>query len=533
MKYLSKKYFFIEILILLFPASLVIGPLVAELIMLFVSLFFLFLLFKEKNFEIFKNKFFYYYLFFFIYIALNSLFSSHRDLIFLDNIFYFRFLIFIFAVLFFLNKNQKLVKIFFYVLLITIGTVVFDGFIQYFSGQNLIGYETTRSDRLSGFFDDRMVLGSFLSRYFFLLLGLFFLLKDQLKKNLIFLSYIIIVSTYLLIFLCGERSAFYTSSLGIVLIFLTLNSSFYKKLLVFISISFIVLALGIVNNTMYDRYVKQTFSQIKIFNFGFLPDKGFLDQDVDDPEVDENNFFDRFAYYSAIFQTAYKGFLNNKIFGQGPKSFRYFCSEKNFETFTKDKRLVENNLIRFDMHKKFHKSTVTKIHVSINDEIKKGDLLLSYLWRNKSYDYHSTKEGIITWLHFAEQQSISKDSKLFTIQLLDPNISNTEVIFPNGCNTHPHQFYLQLMSETGIIGTLFILLNFFYLSFILLKHFLKQLLYKITDLNNVQLCLVINFITILFPIATTGNFFNNWLNMTFILQISFFLFFFQKNNKKK
>ena len=84
MKYLSKKYFFIEILILLFPASLVIGPLVAELIMLFVSLFFLFLLFKEKNFEIFKNKFFYYYLFFFIYIALNSLFSSHRDLIFLE-----------------------------------------------------------------------------------------------------------------------------------------------------------------------------------------------------------------------------------------------------------------------------------------------------------------------------------------------------------------------------------------------------------------------------------------------------------------
>ena len=97
------------------------------------------------------------------------------------------------------------------------------------------------------------------------------------------------------------------------------------------------------------------------------------------------------------------------------------------------------------MHKKFHKSTVTKIHVSINDEIKKGDLLLSYLWRNKSYDYHSTKEGIITWLHFAEQQSISKDSKLFTIQLLDPNIPNTEIIFPNGCNTHPHQFYLQLM----------------------------------------------------------------------------------------
>jgi len=511
MKNLSKKYFLIEILILFYPLSIVIGPFVSETVMTFVSLFFLLILFfKEKKFKIFNNKFFYYYLTFVIYILLNSFLSNYSKFIFLDNVFYFRFLILIFAVLFFLEKNPNLLKIFYYVLLATNGIITIDGYIQYLAGKNLIGYEVLRPDRLSGFFGDRMVLGSFLSRYFYLLLALFFLFKSKLNKNLIFFSYILFFLISLLIFFSGERAAFFNFSLGLFLLLLTLNYSFYKKILLGFSILLLLLIVGISNKTVYDRYVTQTFKQFEIFNF--------------DKKI---HFFDRFFYYSTIFETAYKGYLDNKIFGQGPKSFRYFCSDTKFETFSKKQTIIENNLIKFHTHKKFHKILVKKIYISNNVEIKKGDLLFSYLSRGKLFNFYSEKEGTITEFHFKEGDRFSLGKTLFTIDLKDSTIPDSEIIYMNGCSTHPHQFYLQLMSETGIIGTLFILSNFIFLVFILSKHFFSQFFNKIGNLNNAQLCMIINFITILFPISTAGNFFNNWLNMTFIIQISFFLFFFR------
>ena len=33
--------------------------------------------------------------------------------------------------------------------------------------------------------------------------------------------------------------------------------------------------------------------------------------------------------------------------------------------------------------------------------------------------------------------------------------------FKNGCNTHPHNFYLQFLSELGIIGLLFLVIYIF------------------------------------------------------------------------
>ena len=71
-----------------------------------------------------------------------------------------------------------------------------------------------------------MVLGSFLSRYFYLLLALFFLFKSKLNKNLIFFSYILFFLISLLIFFSGERAAFFNFSLGLFLLLLTLNYLF-------------------------------------------------------------------------------------------------------------------------------------------------------------------------------------------------------------------------------------------------------------------------------------------------------------------
>jgi len=84
------------------------------------------------------------------------------------------------------------------------------------------------------------------------------------------------------------------------------------------------------------------------------------------------------------------------------------------------------------------------------------------------------------------------------------------------CLTHPHQVYIEMLSEHGIIGTIVILSIFFYLMFRIIK--------KIKDSRNyIQAgCLaflIINFI----PLLPSGSFFSDF-NMT-LFMINFSLMY--------
>ncbi len=81
------------------------------------------------------------------------------------------------------------------------------------------------------------------------------------------------------------------------------------------------------------------------------------------------------------------------------------------------------------------------------------------------------------------------------------------------CLTHPHQVYIEMLSEHGIIGTIIILSMFFYLIFRILR--------KIIDGRNyIQAgCLVyllINFV----PILPSGAFFSNFNITLFMINFS-------------
>tara|TARA_B100000242_G_C43020294_1_gene474754 strand:+ start:112 stop:1422 length:1311 start_codon:yes stop_codon:yes gene_type:complete len=77
----------------------------------------------------------------------------------------------------------------------------------------------------------------------------------------------------------------------------------------------------------------------------------------------------------------------------------------------------------------------------------------------------------------------------------------------NYCGNHPHNYYIQLMSETGLIGLIFGSLMFF---FIIKTCFNATKINKNCPLNKIFFLIPI---VLFFPLQQTGNFFGQWSNL--------------------
>jgi len=93
------------------------------------------------------------------------------------------------------------------------------------------------------------------------------------------------------------------------------------------------------------------------------------------------------------------------------------------------------------------------------------------------------------------------------------------------CTTHPHNTFLQLLAEVGLIGTL---IPLFFLFVIVKKLFMNFC--GIVKIKKYEVYFLLSFLISLFPFIPSGNFFSGWLNIVYYLPLGFYLNY--KNNTK-
>ena len=96
------------------------------------------------------------------------------------------------------------------------------------------------------------------------------------------------------------------------------------------------------------------------------------------------------------------------------------------------------------------------------------------------------------------------------------------------CNMHPHNYYLEILTETGILGMFIVLSIFiiiFYLSFVK-KYFLNAPLNN----NHILIPFIFLFIAEVFPIKSTGSFFTTGNTSYLFLIIGILIGLIRKKN---
>ena len=317
MKYLNIQS--LPILLFIIPLSFIAGIAVTEFFVFFCTIFFL--IFNKDKFLFINQKVIFLFLFS-AFVFANTYFRNSDDLK-LGSIFYFRYVLFSLAIFFLceLLNNYKN-KRYFFLLIFSLLVLLADSIFQFFLGFNIFGFDII-SGRVSSFFHDELILGSYLVRILPIILWFMFFFRINLKKN-IFLFVIFFSLYFITIYLSGGRTSFFLwiiTVLGLLIIikiqknFIIFDNNFN----IFISI------------TSYFKLGKaNTFNRIFVNTYNHITPIEIHNKKT---EIITNNEKKKFNFYSTHHEghilLALKLFDENEVFGIGPQGFKEYCRKVN------------------------------------------------------------------------------------------------------------------------------------------------------------------------------------------------------------
>ena len=354
---------------------------------------------KQEFFSILSNKIVIFFILLWFVSVVSSLLSTDILFSLKSSLFYFRFITFFFMIYFILHHNELILKKFLTILIFTFVILFLDSIFQKFFGFNLIGMKLVNDTRVSSFFGSQLILGSYLIKFYPLLVGLiYFFYKD--KFNFIFL--LLSFFTFITIILSAEKTAIIVFLIEYFLI-LILSRINYKIKVLFLLMPILLLSLMLsAFPNIKDRVYTRLLANTENFNYVFS------------------------VTHHQHYLSAYKIFKDHPITGIGPKMFRNYCG-----------------------HDKY-------------------------------------------------------------------------ILSDFSCTTHPHNYSIQLLSETGILGffafiSIYLIIVFDFFKLLFSKNYNR---YSFPFLTIIILNLV-NFM----PLFPSGNFFNNWVAISYSIPIGFYLYF--------
>ena len=486
--------------IILFVIFLVFSRFIADLFVVLGALSFIFLNLK-KNIKINSNILFY-FIFFYIYLIINS-FNSEVTLISLSTALpYIRFIFFIFFFrIYFCDRSslETLLYSFFFIYAILLVDAIF----QIQIGHNFFGYITESSGRISSFFGRHLILGSFISKTFVIVIFLIFHLNIKYK----YFAYVItiIVSTFL-VYVSRERAALFVFTGSLFISFFLIEKKYFFKIISIVLLKIFILFFFYQQplQRIYHHTNSQLFEDSKRFTI----------------------FSERHTLH---YITAIRIFDTHPFLGGGVNSFRHLCGKETYsakdliinnpnnKTFSKDdgyyyyikNYFLPGDKTNYDLfivfHDEYFENTIRKYNKKeILEYINKNSENFHQKYFTKYWIPHN---HIVDKINYKNFDYIKKGSLLFI-----------SYEFQNGCNTHPHHIYLQFLSEVGILGFIFLFIFYFFIC--------KSLLIKIVKF--IKKGVVANdvviygyFFTVFFPLIPSGNFFNNYYSILLYFPLTF------------
>ncbi|MDC2992736.1 O-antigen ligase family protein, partial [Pelagibacteraceae bacterium] len=150
-------------------------------------------------------------------------------------------------------------------------------------------------------------------------------------------------------------------------------------------------------------------------------------------------------------------------------------------------------------------------------DISENHFSISNFENIKIFSYQHTSHYKSALKMFESNILFGKGPKMFRKLCKDD-----KYFYEHACSTHPHNIYIQLLAEVGIIGFLALFSLFIYILYLFIRikfnHFKQKIIY-----DDYTILLLILIFTNFFPFIPTGNFFNNFISIYYFLPIGFLL----------